>query len=477
METVLSCWRRDAGTSLGILIICLPLVATAQKTDASFDPTLASDLQNILEVEYVRWQVPGVSAAAIVDGQGIWIGTAGSNDAYNPETVTPDLIFGMASITKTVTATAIMLLVEDGKLGLDDRIGDHIEPLRNVDPDITIREILNHTSGVNNHTNHFALRDSIVADFNRVWEPAEVFDRFVGIPFWAPGTAYRYSNSNYLIAGLLIESTGESVSGFVRNRILDPHGLNKMYLSTEEAETGTLAKGWTDLDGNGNLNNAESWYSPAWQTISWVGGAMFSTAEDLVRFGEALFGGQILQPESLEEMLTFVDNGANGYGLGVIRYRPFGVDFIGHAGNTVGYSSFMVCSDERGICVAALVNENARPTHEIVFALIERILAFQQTATSVESERPVDDGIQVGPVYPNPANDQVVIPFSVNHPEPVAIKVHDVLGRLVSVRFELAGVGDRREVRLSTEALRPGIYFFGLGSGSTVRSGSFVVAR
>ena len=444
--------------------------AAGQTTDASFDPGLADVLQQALEQSFARWGVPGASAAVTVDGQGMWIGTAGSNDAHHAEDVTPDLIFGMASITKTVAATTIMLLAEEGKIGLDDRIGDYLAPLPRVDPNVTVRQILNHTSGINNHTNHFALRDSIVANFDRFWTPAEVFDRFVGIPFWAPGTAWRYSNSNYLLAGLLIQAaSGQPVSETIRSRIFEPLGMTNMYLSTEEHPTGTLAKGWSDLDGNGNLNNTISWYSPAWQSISWTGGAMFSTAEDLVRFGDALFGGRIVQQESLDEMMTFEDNGGNGYGLGVIRYRPFEIDFFGHSGNTVGYSSYLACSIEFGICGAVLVNQTARPARQIVFDLIEKIREFQRTVTSASNELPDAGGGLRLEIYPNPTASHVTVSFRSGErlSSDVSVTILDILGREV----ETAGVSKSAgsSVKLDVSSLVPGVYICQVATGLECR--------
>ena len=262
-----------------LLQLCLLLRGTvhAQTADTSFDPALAQQLQSTLDVARQQQGVQGISAAVTVEDQGLWSGVTGISGPSPAARITPEMRFGIASITKTFVAALTLTLAQEGVLTLDDSLHQWLPPLRNVDPSITIRQLLNHTSGVFNFFTHPSFWDQIRADLNHFWTSAEIFDTFVDPPYFRPGTGYHYGSTNYLLLGMIIKEATGDVAATFRRRFWEPLALPALYLSGEEVPTGPLATGWVDLNGDGVIDNASSWYAPALHSVRWTtGGALLN---------------------------------------------------------------------------------------------------------------------------------------------------------------------------------------------------------
>ena len=194
--------------------------------------------------------------------------------------------FEVGSITKTFVAALTLLLVEDDGLGLDDEVSTHLPGRYKPVGSVTVRSLLNHTSGLPDFFEDARFASQWQEDPNRLWTPDELIDVSLALPRHEPG-AFSYANSNYVLIRLVIESiTGVSLADLLRRRILDPLGLSATQL-------------------------------PATETVA---NALASTSEDLARFFAALLAGQILGEPSLREMLTTVPCDwaeSQGYGLGI----------------------------------------------------------------------------------------------------------------------------------------------------------------
>jgi D-alanyl-D-alanine carboxypeptidase len=273
------------------------------------------------------------------------------------------MLFLVSSITKTYTAATILQLVEEGTLSLSDSLHSWLPSYANIDSTITIRQLLDHTSGVFDYYEHPAFFDSIMADPGRAWTPEQTLT-FVLEPSFSPGSEWDYSNTNYILLGMIIEeATGSTVAEEFRSRFLTPLGLQETFMSVEEELGGPVAHGWFDIDGDEILDDViESMPMTAFMSIEWTAGAMFSSSRDLTRWTEALFSGEILTQASLDEMLTFHSlsipgNVYDGYGLGVGRFVVAGHRAYGHGGETPGYRSLMVHMPESGVSITVLMNE------------------------------------------------------------------------------------------------------------------------
>jgi D-alanyl-D-alanine carboxypeptidase len=247
--------------------------------------------------------------------------------------VTPldgDSPFAIASITKTFTATLVMQLVERGRIGLDDPVSAYLPEIAAVEG-VTVRQLLQHTSGLADLL--IPMREPMAGDPQRVWTGAEVLDRLGG-PWWSPGAAYGYSNTNYVILGMLVER----VYGHPFNEVLERHLLRPLGLD----ETGPLLSA-----------DAPPLMTPAWASAFGTSGNMYSSASDLVEWGLALYGGRVVQPETLQLMMGF---NADDYGLGTEVIHLGDREGIGHSGLLRGFTSVLVQLPEEGVTIALIGN-------------------------------------------------------------------------------------------------------------------------
>ena len=261
----------------------------------------------------------------------------------------------VGSITKTVIATIALQLVGEGRLRLDDTIERWLPGMVPDGSAITIRMLLNHTSGIYDYVSDPDWNVAVFADPNRDWSPQELVA--VGnahSPMFPPGQGLSYSNTGYILIGLVLEkATGQPLQDLVTQRVVRPLHLHDTYLATSARFRGAYAHGYfpPSLTGDGYLD-ASSFHP----SIGWAAGALVSTAPDLARFYQALLSGRLLTPALLNEMTTTVtgpDYPGIGVGLGIWSVEtPCGTVW-GHEGGIPGYKNFALT--DRGGTRAAVV--------------------------------------------------------------------------------------------------------------------------
>lgn len=462
----------------GFLICLLWLAPFTVLKAQEVDSGLAATLQQKLEEQLGNTGAPGISAALWMEGEGLWRGATGISGS-DGSPVTSDLRFGIASITKTFVATLILRLQEEGKLSLDDSLHSWLPRSPWLVGETTIRQLLNHTSGIYNFWTHPTFWDRIREDLGHHWTHEEILATFMDRWYFWPGTRYQYSSTNYTLLGRIAEAADGPVEQSLRDRFWTPLDLKSFYLAGYEAETGERAVGWADLDSDGIAEDAAHWYAPAMHSVKWTTGGLFATAADVTIAGRELLLGTLVSPESLQEMLTFVPTAGDGYGLGIIRFRSMDTVFYGHSGNTVGYSSFFVCSPERRVCATALLNQTGLPAHDVVNALLETALEFDQTSTASGRTPEVPVALALRPAFPNPAQDVAFIPFELREAGPVRVEVFDMTGRRMAAPREGHFAAGSNLLRLEMGAWATGPYFYRVvaGSGSGSFGGVLVKAR
>lgn len=252
---------------------------------------------------------------------------AGVADLATGESMSPASRFGIGSVTKTFVAALVLALAEDGALALDDPVGGHLPGQLEGADDITIRHLLQHTSGLSDYFTPDVLA-RVSSDPARNWDPRELVSIAAAEGrATAPGQAFSYSNANYLVAGLIVEAiTERAVHDVMHSRLLDPLGLSETTLPVagRRDETGPVAHGYFPA-GNPILSSPDG--EPVdgidlHPSFSWTAGAMVSSAADLSRFLELLLAGEILREDTLGAMLTTVRSDwpeSEAYGLGIER--------------------------------------------------------------------------------------------------------------------------------------------------------------
>jgi len=323
---------------------------------------LEERMQTILDRGIARYDIHGVSATVIFPDGSVWSGVSGVSHGDNK--ITADMVFAIGSITKNVVAALALKLVEKDTFTLEDPLSKWLPPYPYVDDRITIRQLLNHTSGIYMFWNNQQIWDDLMSEPDRIFTPEEVLG-YIKEPHFAPGEGWAYSNTNYLLLAMIMEkATGTSLPDLIREHLMEPYPFRPVYFSQENSTPPNQAHIYGDdlMFGSGDVDNT---FHPraAHESITHGSSGIFTTAENLALWGHLLFEGEILEPESLENMLQMVTfpptANMRAYGLGVQEYeRQFssGLRAIGHGGGNIGTSSYLVHFPDHHITIVVMIN-------------------------------------------------------------------------------------------------------------------------
>lgn len=324
----------------------------APRPDAPLEgEALAAGVDELVGRFLERHQIPGASVALVKDGEPVLLRGYGLADAELSAPATEQTVYQLASVTKTFTATAVLLLAKEGKLGLDDPIARHLPDLPKAWEGVTVRNLLNHTSGVKSYTGV----PGFGATPHKVYAPRELVDLVAAEPLeFAPGSRWAYSNTGYVVLGMLIErASGRSYGTFLAERIFGPLGLSRTRANDLEAVIPGRARGYRRE--RGELRNA----TPVSPSQPFAAGMLVSTVADLARWDAALAGRRILDGPTLEAMWTparLADGSEAGYGLGWEVSKVNGRRRASHGGAIPGFSTQISRYLDDGLTVIVLAN-------------------------------------------------------------------------------------------------------------------------
>jgi D-alanyl-D-alanine carboxypeptidase len=342
-------------------------------------PRATGEVRRALGIELDRLalanRLPGVSVAIIFPDGSTWTGTSGAADIDAGVPVTPGTAFALASISKTFTAAAALALVEDGSLGLDDPVAPILPDLV-ADGRITVRMLLDHTSGLHDFYLHAPIDAELQGAPGAVWT-AERSLGHVQKPYFEPGLGWHYSNTNYVLLGLVVEEvTGRSLAAVIRERFLGPLGLETLFYQGVEEPRGPLAHGYRVGTTTSDLSDGSA-IVPFTSVVTSSGGAgsMAGTALDVARWARDVYGGDVFSFETRTEMLAAAlanANRPNGvpYGLGVQVYPVDGAPSLGHSGRFLGFQSVVRHLPERNVTIAVLTNQSRIEPGGVLRALL-----------------------------------------------------------------------------------------------------------
>jgi CubicO group peptidase (beta-lactamase class C family) len=366
--------RRLRIVSLGATLTVLGTVAARAQQPTNVRTSL---IDSLARAPVEAHQVAGLSVA-VVQGRDTLLARAyGLADVENQVPATTGHVFEIASITKEFTAAAVLLLVQDGKVGLDDDITRFLPDAPTQGRRITIRQLLSHTSGlvdVPDLPGFQALKrrdlptDSIIALAR-------------GEPFYfPPGEQMRYSNTGFLLAGQLIEQlSGRPYADFVTERLFRPAGMTDSRYCDQQALVPHLARGY-DFTPTG--------FRPAEfinLRVPFSAGGLCSTALDLVAWSQALHGGRILEPAAYAQMIqpqTVADGHQTRYGLGLALGTMAGHRVYHHGGDIQGFTSYLAYFPDDSLTIAVLLNTQGpiRPD-PLVARIAEAVFGPAQVAS------------------------------------------------------------------------------------------------
>jgi D-alanyl-D-alanine carboxypeptidase len=334
---------------------------------------LELDLQTALDATHSASGAPGGAVLGVLTPDcGQWLGATGESTDGVP--MSTEAILRVGSVTKTYVSATLIRLASDGALSLDDPIETFVAGIPDGDL-ITVRMLLNHTSGIFNYTGDAAFMNQVVSDPNVAYTPQQIVDAAIAHPpTFAPGAGWAYSNTNYTLAGMVIEAVTQSAAGTViRNTMLAPANLQTTALDGEEPIPGTLAKGF----GPGGSDYTNLLHP----SVPWTAGSMVASIGDVVDWARQLYGGDLLTPVELAELTTTVDAGGVGYGLGVLVYPQSllgGVsEGMGHGGAIPGFYTDMLYVVDEGTVIATIINSEGAVTNDYMLAALT-VLYFDQ---------------------------------------------------------------------------------------------------
>ncbi|MFE2637835.1 serine hydrolase domain-containing protein [Streptomyces scopuliridis] len=333
----------------------------------------------------VRDGVPG-ALARVTDRDGVWNGSAGVADLTTGRERLPRDTYRIASLTKTFVATVLLQLAAEGRLDLDDTVESRLPGVvRGSGHDgrtVTVRQLLNHTSGVFNYNSDPEFRQKVAGDgflTHRydTWQPEQLVALAMSHPpYFAPGTGFHYSNTNYILAGMIVERvTGRPYGTEIERRILRPLKLRATSApGTDVRMPRPSGRAYSKLlspDPAAEIHDVTE-LNP---TVAGASGSMISDSADLQRFYRALLRGELLPAKQLGEMMDTIDMGADvpsgyGYGLGLLRQElPCGVEIWGHSGDTRGSRSAVAMTRDASHSIAFNFNADwAGDTKKVVEA-------------------------------------------------------------------------------------------------------------
>ena len=354
--------------------------ASVQAPPATRAPADPAALQHQLDA-VVEAGSPGV-VALVHRGHQTWQGASGLGDLATKRPARAGDRFRIGSVTKSFVATAALQLVGEDKLGLDDHLERWLPGLVPNGDDITVRQLLNHTSGLYDYSDD-------LPEPPRPFQPRELVAIATGHrPLFAPGTQFSYSNTNYILAGLIIQrASGQRLATQLQQRISGPLDLDGTELPlTEQAIASPYAhgyaprdQGWRVTDGPAGLVDVTT-MDPSW---AWAAGAMVSTTTDLAHFYQALLGGQLLNPEQLAAMQTTVDASQQfgqraRYGLGLMQLRPgCATELWGHGGALAGYRTTAFSTNDADRQLVAMTNLQPEPDPFAAQSALDNLLRSQ----------------------------------------------------------------------------------------------------
>ncbi len=353
-----------------------PVAAQRERTGADTRAEVRKALDAV-----VAAGAPGV-LARVDDSTGSWTVTSGVADLWTGREVPPDARFRIASLTKGVVATTVMRLAEAGRLGLDRPVGDWLPGVVGEADRITVRQLLNHTGGLADYVDHDEFKDPAVYG-KRTYRPERLVALADGLgPKHEPGPPFTYSNAGYIVLGMLIEKvTGHGLADELRRQVLEPAGMTRTFLPLTDPElhgphaTGYYLPTGADPGAPGALRPITE-LNPS---FAWAAYGLVSDARDVNRFYQALFGGRLVRPASLEQMRTGVATQHAPvfphYGLGLESAGLTCGEMWGGTGSIPGYQTFAFADRDgrRRMTLSINVQRNDPKVARMIYAGLDAL--------------------------------------------------------------------------------------------------------
>jgi CubicO group peptidase (beta-lactamase class C family) len=383
-----------------VLIVAVIMLSLLSGTDVyaqtDLSPELRSKIDKLATDALANSGVPSASVAVVKDGRIVYLNAYGSARLEPKTPATTSMRYSIGSISKQFTAAALLLLQEQGKLSLDDKVAKFIPDLTRAN-EVTIRQLLSHTSGYQDYWP----QDYVMPMMLQPVTARNILDTWARKPLdFDPGTKWQYSNTNYVIAGLIIEKAGgKPLLQFLREKVFSPLGMTSVANIDEKKLGDTDPTGYMRY-ALGPLRVAPK-EGPGWL---FAAGELAMTAEDLAKWNISIMDQKLLRPASYRELEheAQLNNGmGTRYGLGVSLATEAGHRAVSHGGEVSGFVSESVVFPDERVSVVALTNQDASSAaSDIAHGILPLLFEQNDPATSakLEQAKKIFDGLQHGTI-------------------------------------------------------------------------------
>jgi len=354
---------RHLAACAALLLAVLPLASCGggQEAAPAFSEEMQRDMGDLVENLMEQADIPGAIVGVWVPEMGEWVAAFGVADIDAQRDMGIEDKVRIASITKTFTATLVLLLSDEGLLGLDDPLEKYVSGVPYGDV-MTIRQLLDMTAGLYSFSEDEGFLEAFTADPLMEMTPRQSLDiALAHEPDFPPGQGWHYSDTNYEVLGMIVEQvTGNAIEDEMRTRIIEPLALSHTSFPTTPDMPEGHARGYV-LGSEGHLAD----YTLVSPSVPWAGGAMISNLEDLKAWVKALATGELLSAEMRERQLEWItipelSNVDGKYGLGIMSLSGF----LGHNGAIFGYNSTALYLPEEDATMVVLVNKSTNSSQE-----------------------------------------------------------------------------------------------------------------
>ncbi|MFI8264033.1 MULTISPECIES: serine hydrolase domain-containing protein [unclassified Streptomyces] len=313
-------------------------------------PAVARQLDDAVLKVMSQAKVPGVMVSLSAPGKGSYVRAFGVADKATGRPIATDMYMRIGSETKTFTVTALLQLVDQGKVGLDDPIGKYVSGVPNGDR-ITLRELAGMRSGLFNYSEDEDFFKALTSNPRRPFTPQELLGYSFKHPvLFEPNAKFYYCNTNLILLGLVVEKqTGQRLNDYINQKVVAPAGLRHTLFPVGAEFPTPHSQGYTDQTATGKTEDSADW-NPSW---GWAAGAMISDLDDLKTWAKVVATGTLLKPATQAERLKVVQAlPGTGYGLGIFNVQGW----IGHNGSLPGYQSLTVYLPQAKATLVVLLN-------------------------------------------------------------------------------------------------------------------------
>lgn len=420
-----------SGFTLFFFLFCAPETTEAQQ---SLSPVLDSLLDDKLDSMRTVLNNKSLSGSIKMWDNYSWQYATGISSAFAQ--ATPDHVYEIGSVAKTMTAACILQLVDEQVLSLNDSLHEWLAPIPNISSDITIRQLLQHQTGLYEVLGNPACQPALLADQDSIWEPEDLVNTFILPAPNQPGGTWAYCNTNYFLLSMIIKSaTGNDFYTEIRNRFFTPLNLLTPATPAHESVGSPVAHLWLDITGDGIQDDAHTFFFN-WLSLNSAAGAAgcyYATALDVSKWMRTYMRDELVSAATMNEARVTIP--APGlpvtYGLGLMKRTFLGYQAFGHGGD-LSYSATSWYFPELDISISVLNNDSDITSWElspVIAELLETYLNWQEVAGTEE----LSSDEQPFSVYPIPFTSAVNITVPKEYStQKISCEIRSVTGNRVS---------------------------------------------